>query len=179
MGLSFTCSANFTKTYLSGAIMNKLLHYVKAPLIIVSIITMAILAGLFIPLILAQEDPLTIGYGSLQKIEILNSSKCEATVRVYSNSIDWEEAVISVPQGQCSKATGDEIAAEATQRLQNSIDNCVNRNTLPSDDPDRDTDPAQGSLFWRDNQICSRPVVVIITWTGVSYTLTWRSSNVG
>lgn len=150
---------------------------IRIPIIIVIIMGVAILAGLFIPRIIAQQEIPQLGYGALHKVEILNSTKCEATIRVYENSIEWKESVISVPTNQCNRATGNEIAAEATQRLQDAIDNCINRSTLPKDDPDRDTDPARGDLFWSGNQICSRPVVVSITWTGTEYTLRWRSSN--
>jgi hypothetical protein len=162
-------------------------------IIVVTIIVLGssvgLLAGLYGPRLLAQEPPPQVGHGALQRVEIVQSDKCSATLRIYRTSTDWHEASIALPPGQCNKATGEELADQATTFLQDALDKCQELSTLPSDDPDKTTDPivtnpALKSLRWvikpdGFTYLCSSPVTVLVTWDGTQYNLEWRSTNAG
>ncbi len=149
------------------------------PLIILLIVSIAVPAGLFIPRLFAQEPPPQLGLGSLHRVQILNSTKCSATLTIFKSSNDTNnnEVVINVPPGQCNRFTGEELAAQATLLFQDALDFCQPIQSLPSDDPDRFTDPARASLFWRDGDLCSHGVEVTVTWDGSEYSIGWRSVN--
>ncbi len=156
--------------------MNKKFRSILTTLLVLSVV---IPAGLFIPHLLAQEPLPQLGLGALHRVEILNSTKCLATLTVFRSSDDTtnNEVVIDLPPGQCRRFTGEELAAQATQLLQDALDFCQPIQSLPNDDPDRFTDPARASLFWRDGNLCSHVVEVTVTWDGVEYNLSWRSVN--
>ncbi len=160
------------------------------PLLIIPILGLAILAGLYIPrFLLAQEALPQVGHGALHRVEILDSSKCTMHIKVWLNNDEGLERQLALSSGQCNRFTGGELAATATQLLQEALDNCQLLTDLPIDDPDRTTDPivtnsAQKSLKWilkpdGFTYLCSSPVTVTVIWNGTEYNLEWRSTNAG
>ncbi len=86
--------------------------------------------------------------------------------------------------GSCDRAVAAELAAAATVELQNALTFCQPIADLPDDDPDKLTDPRTDdpdakSMYHDGFALCSRPVIVEITWTGNEYILAWKSANTG
>jgi hypothetical protein len=80
--------------------------------------------------------------------------------------------------------TKEEIAAAFVPFLQDQLDVRQKLNTLPSDDPDRSTDPAQPFLFWDgpgqpgNTDLVSRSVIVEdVVWNGSVYVVTLRRAQ--
>ena len=143
-------------------------------------------AGLFVTFLFAQEVPPQIGLGSLHKVEAVTVDKCEATITAFISSNRSESVNISVPDEICSALTGEFIASQATQILQEALETCQRLTDLPDEDPDKRinpiiTNPKAKSFKWRvrpeATYLCSSPVTINITWTGTEYTLGWRSTN--
>ncbi len=148
------------------------------------VVALTIAGGILLPrFLIAQDPPLQLGQGSLHRVELLNASKCSATIRIHPDSSIIREVVINVPPDQCAKVLGEELAAQATIILQDTLDYCQLLSDLASDDTDKTTDPARPDFGWvfkgSDTYLCASPVKVLITWNGIEYNLEWRSTNAG
>jgi len=155
---------------------------------IVFVLALAIPAGLLATFLFAQEAPPQVGHGALHKVEITTVDKCEATIIAFTASNRPETVTILAEDEICQDLTGEFIAVQATQILQETLDKCQPLSSLPNEDPDKRVDPSTKnpkakSLKWRvrpDNTyICSSPVTVTITWERSEYNLSWRSTNAG
>ncbi len=155
------------------------------PLAVLVIVGIAVLGGLFIPRLFAQEVLPQLGMGSLHKVEIFNTDKCSASIIAFTSSNESAQVNIVVPRGrECAQAVGAMLASDATIVLQNLIDICQPISSLPDDDPDKTEDPRTGdadlkSMFYKGSDLCSRSVTVEITWDGNEYDLAWKSTNTG
>ena len=167
--------------------MKKLTPTIKTLIGVIIILVIVIPAGLLVPRwLFAQEIPPQVGQGGLNKVEATTISKCQATIKAFTSSNKSKDVIINVPDRHCSTTSGNELAANATQLLQEALDKCQLVSALPDDDPDKRVDPSTKnpkakSLKWRvkpDNTyLCSSPVTVTITWNGIEYILSWRSTN--
>ncbi len=88
------------------------------------------------------------------------------------NTLTFNEDVMGV-------GTKDELATAFVPFLQDQLDFRQKLNTLPSDDPDRTTDPNKPWLFWDgpgqpgNTDLVSRAdVVVSVVWDGSVYVVT-------
>lgn len=148
-------------------------------------LAIAVPAGLFVPRLFAQEVPPQLGLGALHKVEIFNADKCAASIIAFETGDKSFQVNIEVPKGaECDKAVGTELAAAATVKLQELLDFCRPISSLPDDDPDKLTDPKLAdpdhkSMYYDGFDLCSRTVVVAITWDGREYNLAWKSANSG
>ncbi len=162
--------------------MNSVIQHIVAVAVMVAI---AVPAGLLAPRLFAQEVPPQLGFGSLHKVEIFNIDKCSASLIAFQNSNQSTQVNIEVPRGkECAQAVGTELAAAATVQLQNALTTCQSISSLPDEDPDKLTDPKvedpeHKSMYYDDFNLCSRPVIVLITWDGKEYNLAWKSTNSG
>ena len=143
-------------------------------------------AGLFATFLFAQEVPPQLGLGALHKAEAITISKCEASIIVWTASNKPTTVNILAPDEICEGLTGEFLAAQATQILQEDLDTCQKLTDLPEEDPDRRVNPIASnpkakSLQWRikpeATYLCSSPVTVNIIWDGTQYNLSWRSTN--
>ncbi len=155
------------------------------PIAILLVVAITIPAGLFIPRIFAADPLPQLGIGTLHKVELFNTDKCNASIIAFTSSNKSFQVNIEVPRGQeCGRADGTVLAADATIVLQNLIDSCQPIADLPEDDPDKTKDPRTDdtdlkSMFYKGSDLCTRPVTVQITWDGSEYNLSWRSTNTG
>lgn len=162
--------------------MNPLAQHIVAVTVMLAV---AIPAGLFVPRLFAQEVPPQLGLGALHKVEIFNTDKCLASFIAFESSNQSTQVNIEVPQGDaCDKADGADLAAAATAKLQADLDFCQPISGLPDEDPDKLTDPKvadpdRKDLYYDGFDLCSRTVVVNITWDGREYNLAWKSANTG
>lgn len=162
--------------------MNSLAQHIVAVAVMLAI---AVPAGLLASRLFAQEIPPQLGLGALHKVEIFNRGKCSASIIAFESSNKSTQVNIEVPPGkECTEAVGAELAAAATIKLQANLDFCQPISSLPDDDPDKLTDPKvadpdRKSLYYDGFDLCSRPVIVLITWDGKEYTLAWESANRG
>lgn len=72
-------------------------------------------------------------------------------------------------------STSVEKAANLTAQIQADLDVRVARNTLPDDDPDKNTDPAQRDLFWDGRDLVARSVLVSVAPNRGGYDLRFKS----
>lgn len=162
--------------------MNSVAQHIVAVVVMLAI---AIPSGLFVPRLFAQEVPPQLGLGALHKVEIFNTDKCSASLIAFTNANDSIQVNIQVPKGkECAQAIGTELAAAATTELQNALNICRRISELPDDDPDKLTDPKvddpdRKDMYYQGFDLCSRSVIVEITWDGREYTLSWKSANSG
>ena len=162
--------------------MNSLAQHIIAVAVMLAI---AVPAGLFVPRLFAADPLPQLGLGALHKVEIFNTDKCSASLISFTSSNQSIQVNIEVPQGkECAQAIGTDLAAAATVELQNALDFCQPLSSLPDDDPDKITDPKvadpdRKALYHDGFDLCSRPVIVDITWDGTEYNLAWKSANSG
>ncbi len=162
--------------------MNPIVQHIVAVAVMLAI---AVPLGLLAPRLFAEEHPPQLGLGALHKVEIFNTDKCAAQIIAFTSGDKSIQVNIDVPRdGSCDRAVATELAAAATIELQNALTFCQPIADLPDDDPDRitdprDTDPDAKSMYHDGFNLCSRPVIVEITWTGSEYTLAWKSANTG
>ena len=91
---------------------------IKTILGIIIILIIVVPAGLILPRwLFAQEVPPLIGHGSLYKVEVFTVSKCEAVIATWTSSNKHFLTNISAAEDQCTKLTGEEIAANTTVLL--------------------------------------------------------------
>lgn len=162
--------------------MNSLTQHIIAVGVMLAI---AVPAGLFAHALFVADPLPQLGLGALHKVEIFNTDKCSASLIAFTGSNQSIQVNIEVPRGkECAQALGADLAATATAELQNALDFCQPISSLPDDDPDKITDPKvadpdRKSLYYDGFDLCSRPVVVEITWDGSEYNLAWKSTNSG
>ncbi len=155
------------------------------PLAILLVVAIAIVGGLFIPLIFAADPLPQLGLGALHKVEIFNTDKCNASIIAFTSVDKSVQVNIEVPRGrECAQAVGTVLASDATIKLQGLLDTCQPISSLSDDDLDKTQDPRTEdtnlkSMFYKGSDLCSRPVTIEITWDGSEYNLAWRSTNVG
>lgn len=67
--------------------------------------------------------------------------------------------------------------------IQNQLDERQKLNTLPNDDPDRQSDPGLPNLFWDgpgqpgNTDLVSRSLIVTVTWDGEKYQFSCRRAG--
>ncbi len=165
--------------------MNKRIKSLITPLAVLLVVAIAVVGGLFIPLIFAADPLPQLGLGALHKVEIFNTDKCNASIIAFTSTNKSAQVNIVVPKGQeCGRAVGTVLASDATIELQNLLDTCQPISSLPDDDSDKTKDPRTDdtdlkSMFYKGSDLCSRPVTVEVTWDGTEYNLAWRSTNTG
>ncbi len=158
-----------------------MLRFLTLVTILSVIVLIGVISGLYIPRLVAQEEPPQRGYGSLQRMEMITIDKCSADFILYRNANDIIEASISIPAGLCNTFTEDQIAQQTEDALQAFSDKCEPRSGLDSDDPDKTTDPKDPQIFWSTVKgtpsLCSRTVDIGVEWsTEVSeYIISWSS----
>ncbi len=75
------------------------------------------------------------------------------------------------------RVDGDEVAGLVQDLLQGSQEFRQALSSLPSDDPDKTTDPARSDLFYDGQFLVSRPVLVFFTWDGSEYHIVLRKNH--
>jgi hypothetical protein len=93
-------------------------------------------------------------------------------IKIWKNSDDFQQFDFVGFVGP-----DDQTKADAIQEFiqDNFLDFRQRLNTIPTDDPDRITDPNLPYLFWDgpgspgQTDLVSRPVEIIVTWTGSEY----------
>lgn len=103
-----------------------------------------------------------------------------------SNTTDLElefpSGTISVPYstiaGVITDPASPEMLAAVRDWIYSQLDSEIRLNQLPQNDPDRSTDPATESMFWRGNggqrALVSRPYIVSVTWDGERFQYSFR-----
>ena len=91
--------------------------------------------------------------------------------------------VVTVPysgfQGVAPDDPGNQLVLDDLRaHIYSVIDERVKKNTLPKNEPARDTDPAEEGLFWDGGggnpDIVSRPLIVTVSWDGERYQYGFR-----
>jgi hypothetical protein len=102
------------------------------------------------------------------------------TLTICLASNDCQSFDIAGFVGEDSQAKADSVALFVQE---NYLDFRQRLNTIPTDDPDRTTDPGQPFLFWDgpgspgQTDLVSRAVEISIEWTGSEYITHLRRLN--